>query len=100
MTIAAQAFTHQVHSTPAAAGKAAISETELQTWLAERIAHYLNKSSEEIDLTLPFSFYGLDSVAALGLSGELEERLRVKLPPTLTWDFPTIESLSRHLAGA
>ena len=51
-----------------------------------------------IDPTLPFAYYGLDSVAAVGVSGALEALLGRKLPPTLTWDYPTIELLAAHLA--
>lgn len=109
MTIAVQSFANQDNVNLSVASsvvdnavvaKVVASELEIQAWLTERIARYLNKGSDDIDITLPFSFYGLDSVAAIGLSGELEEWLRVKLPPTLTWDFPTIQSLACFLAGA
>lgn len=48
----------------------------------------------------PFSELGLDSVAAVGVSGELSERLGRTLPPTLLFDHPTVASLCAHLAGA
>jgi acyl carrier protein len=72
----------------------------IQSWLQLRIAEYLQLDADEIDATLPFSYYGLDSVASLGISGELEVWLGRKLPQTLTWDYPNIELLSAFLAQA
>jgi acyl carrier protein len=66
--------------------------------LVNRLAAQLECSSDDIDVTMPFSAYGLDSVAAVALSGDLQDWLGVKLPPTLTWDYPTIELLAEFLA--
>ena len=82
-------------ASPAAAlpGKA-----DIQRWLQLRIAEIVQSAPEEVDIHLPFSYYGLDSVAALGISGELEIWLGRKLSPTLTWDHLNIERLSAFLA--
>jgi len=40
----------------------------------------------------------LDSVAAVGLAGELEDWLDVELPATILWDYPTIAALAEYLA--
>jgi len=76
------------------------SKEVIQNWLQLRIAEYLQLDADEIDVSLPFSYYGLDSVASLGISGELEIWLDRKLPQTLTWDYPNIELLSAFLAQA
>lgn len=70
----------------------------IQCWLVEHIAASLTAKSDDIDVTLPFSYYGLDSLAAAGLAGDLETWLGRKLSPTLTWDYPTIERLATYLA--
>lgn len=75
-----------------------LSEEHIQNWLCAKIADLLGVPADTIDVTLPFSFYGLDSIAAIGLAGELEELVGMKLSPTLTWDYPTIETMARHLA--
>jgi acyl carrier protein len=72
----------------------------IQSWLQIRIAEYLQLDADDVDASLPFSYYGLDSVASLGISGELEVWLDRKLPQTLTWDYPNIELLSAFLAQA
>lgn len=41
--------------------------------------------------------YGLDSVTAVGLAGELEEWLGRQITPTLIYDYPTIAGLIQYL---
>jgi len=72
---------------------------EIRDFISARLAARLEVRVEELDPETPFSQYGLDSRNALRLSGELEEWLGRELPPTLVWDYPTIEDLARHLAG-
>lgn len=72
---------------------------EIQTWLLERIASKLGISVKEISVSEPFVNYGLDSVAAVRLTAELEDWLGVKVSPTLAYDYPTIQALSGFLAG-
>jgi acyl carrier protein len=74
------------------------SKAAIQRWLQLRIAEVIQAPADQVDITLPFSYYGLDSVAALAISGEMQIWLRRKLSPTLTWDHPNIERLSAFLA--
>lgn len=74
------------------------SKAAIQNWLQLRIAESIEATAEEIDPTLPFSYYGLDSVAAFEIADELEIWLGRELPQTLTWDYPNIELLSSFLA--
>jgi acyl carrier protein len=83
----------------AALSKRAPDEPAIERWLVARLAALLGQPEGDVDITAPFSYYSLDSVAAVGLSGELEDWLGIELPVTLIWDYPSIESLSRHLAG-
>ncbi len=70
----------------------------IQSWLINAISQQLKVAPQEIDTREPFARYGLDSVAAVSLSGELEAWLERRLSPTLTYDYPTIEALTRYLA--
>ncbi|MGL5796529.1 MAG: acyl carrier protein [Waterburya sp.] len=73
------------------------SKLDLQTWIVNYVAELLEVEPEKIDVTIAFDRYGLDSSAAVGLAGDLEDWLERELDPTLLYDYPTIESLSEHL---
>lgn len=75
------------------------STAEIQSWLVAYLANLLEINPSEIDVTVPFNRYGLDSSAAVGLTGDLEEWLGRELDPTLAYDYPTIEALARYLGG-
>jgi acyl transferase domain-containing protein/acyl carrier protein len=70
----------------------------IQAWLVSKLSERLGLDSHEIDVREPFSSYGLGSTEAVGLSGELAEWLGRKLSPALAYEYPTIETLARHLA--
>jgi len=71
---------------------------KIEAWLADNLAGTLGIEPNEIDIREPFISFGLDSAQAVGLAGDLEEWLGRSFPPTLVWDYPTIESLARYLA--
>jgi acyl transferase domain-containing protein/acyl-CoA synthetase (AMP-forming)/AMP-acid ligase II/acyl carrier protein len=72
----------------------------IQVWLATKIAKQLKVPYQDIDIQQPFAFYGLNSLAAVGLSAELEDWLERKLSPTLVYDYPTIKALSQYLSNS
>jgi acyl carrier protein len=59
----------------------------------------LEMDAASIDPRQPFTYYGLGSVQAVSLTGDLEDFLNRKLAPTLAWDYPTIELLANFLAN-
>ena len=70
----------------------------ISSWLVFKLAERLEIEAHEIDITKDLSDYGLNSVEAVNLSGDLETFLGRRLPPTLLWDYPTIEALAEYLA--
>lgn len=70
----------------------------IENWLIEKVAELLELKPHKIDIKQDFSEYGLDSVEAVNLSGELENYLECRLSPTLLWDYSNIETLSEYLA--
>lgn len=72
---------------------------EIEKWLIAKIAERLGSTTEEIDIQQPLGKYGLSSLSAVGISGELQEWLGRSLSPTLLYDYSTIESLALHLSG-
>lgn len=67
-------------------------------WLIFQLADRLELDPQHIDPDREFIDYGLNSVEAVSLSGDLENFLDRRLSPTLLWDYPTISALARHLA--
>jgi acyl carrier protein len=75
------------------------SAEQIQEWLANYIAKVLEiEDAATLNVTTQFDRYGLSSVAAVGMAGDLEEWLGISIDPTLPYDFPTIEALAGHLA--
>jgi len=75
-----------------------VSAETIQSWLVTRIAAMLELEPTSIDPRQPFTYYGLGSVQAVSLTGELDDFLNRKLSPTLAWDYPSIELLAGFLA--
>lgn len=71
----------------------------IQAWLIDQIAQRSHLPSNQVRIHEPFVQYGLDSVAAVSISGELEKQLGKRLSPTLIYDYPTIALLANYLAG-
>ncbi|ELR96315.1 acyl carrier protein [Gloeocapsa sp. PCC 73106] len=71
--------------------------TEVQQWLKNYVAELMEVAPETIDIGIPFDRYGLDSSAAIGLTGDLEDWLGIELDPTLLYDYPTIKALTQYL---
>jgi acyl carrier protein len=70
----------------------------IQAWMIVRLSEALKIAPAEIGVGQPLLIYGLDSLTAFTLTGELAERLGRDLPTTLFWDFPTLEALAEYLA--
>ena len=75
-----------------------LTQADIQTWLCDRIARELGVKPEQIDVSEPFDSYGLDSVLALEIASAGKQVLGLELSPLMLVRYPTIESLSQHLA--
>jgi len=78
-------------------GAGAGAPEDIQTWITARLSEELKVPPAKIDVTMPLTHFGLDSIVAFTLTGELADRIGCDLPATLFWDYPTIESLARYL---
>jgi acyl transferase domain-containing protein/NAD(P)-dependent dehydrogenase (short-subunit alcohol dehydrogenase family)/acyl carrier protein len=92
---------HSTHSSDTrnrAAGEKKCTAEESQDWLISKLSDLLGLDSSEIDVNEAFASFGIDSAQAVGICGDLEIWLGRRLPPTLLYDYPTIQLLSEHLA--
>jgi acyl transferase domain-containing protein/acyl-CoA synthetase (AMP-forming)/AMP-acid ligase II/acyl carrier protein len=74
------------------------SAAQIADWLVAQLSGELDLPATEIDPSRPFAYYGLDSIHAVRLTAALEAWLGREVSPTLAYEYPTIDTLSRHLA--
>jgi len=69
----------------------------IRSWLVDYLADLLEVDQDEIDTSISFDQYGLDSSTAVGITGDLSDWLSQDLDPVLLYDHPTIDDLVQHL---
>ncbi|WP_292704832.1 MULTISPECIES: beta-ketoacyl synthase N-terminal-like domain-containing protein [unclassified Nostoc] len=75
-----------------------LTVADIQVWLTNQIANDLGVQPDEINIQVPFDSYGLDSVLAIAIASAGKQSLGIDMSPLLLVHYPTIESLSQHLA--
>ena len=78
----------------------AFTTAQVQQWLVTEVARHAQCDARRIDVRVPLAQYGLDSAAAMSISGDLEDWLGRRIAPTLVYDYPTIVAIADHLTGA
>ncbi|MEN2978086.1 acyl carrier protein [Tistrella bauzanensis] len=71
----------------------------IEAWLVAYLADRLGHDPAEIRRNVRFERMGVDSLAVVSMTGELEEWLGVKVEPTTAYDNPTISDLAAALAA-
>lgn len=74
------------------------TKATIQAWLVSYLTNLLELNPDEVSTKVSFEKYGLDSLAAVSMTGDLEEWLGHEVDPALPYDYSTIESLARYLA--
>ncbi|VEP11725.1 conserved hypothetical protein [Hyella patelloides LEGE 07179] len=73
------------------------NQTTVENWLKAQLAEQLSLEAEAIKATEPLTRYGLDSIDAVTMVGDIEDVLDEELPSTLFWDYPTIAKSAQFL---
>ncbi|HEY2987307.1 MAG TPA: acyl carrier protein [Candidatus Binatia bacterium] len=81
------------------ANKKTQTEEAIRAWLTARLSEVLGIAPETIDDRRHLTSYGIDSLIAFNLTGDLAEKLGRDLPSTLLWDYPTLDALAAGLAA-
>jgi len=71
----------------------------LEAWLTEWISRKASLDPATMHRDTQFADYGLDSLMAVTLSGELETLLGRTLSPSIAWEYPSIGELAAYLAA-
>ena len=73
------------------------SIVKIEAWLVEQLADVLSIEASSVDVAQPLTRYGLDSIDAVTLVGDLEDWLDLELPSTLLWDYPSVEKAAAYM---
>ncbi len=71
----------------------------VQDWLVDRVADYTERAPHQVDPTIPLAELGMDSVSAVALCGEIEDRWMLDIDPTLVFEYPTIAAIATYLTA-
>lgn len=75
-----------------------LESLDLRSTLVTMLAKELRLPEASVEPNQLLTQYGLDSISALTIAGDLEDMLGMQLPATLLWDCPTINDLADALA--
>jgi acyl transferase domain-containing protein/acyl-CoA synthetase (AMP-forming)/AMP-acid ligase II/acyl carrier protein len=90
----------RVAAMPAAAVADLASHPGARQWLIAKVALMFGIDPAVIGVFEPLTRYGIGSLQAVQLSGEMESALGRRVPPTIVFELPTIDSLAYYMAGA
>jgi acyl carrier protein len=71
---------------------------ELQNWVRGHLAQLVGLVPESIALDRTLADYGLDSIDAVVMAGELEDHFRIEIDPASFIRFATFEAMIAGLA--
>ncbi|TWU49598.1 AMP-binding protein [Rubripirellula reticaptiva] len=69
-----------------------------QNWMSQWLIARAGVDPIDVALEKPFTDYGLDSMTAVEMSGEIEDWSGVELTPIVAWNYPNTASLSEFIA--
>lgn len=73
------------------------TQEDIRTLLRTLVASYLERPATDIATDAKLVEYGLDSVFALTLCGDIEDEYDIEIESTLAWDYPTIDAITGFL---
>ena len=76
-----------------------MTKQEIEHWLRAKIAARLRTTPQSIDVHRPLDAFGIASMEAIQIAGELESLLERPVEATLFWDYRTIAALAAAVAG-
>lgn len=71
---------------------------KISDWLVSYMSDLLEIEPDEVDVETTFARFGLDSSAAVILTGDLGTWLGKEIEPTVMYDYPTIAKLAEYVA--
>lgn len=75
-----------------------LSEQELISFCREELSQMMGVSPESIDIHTSFEDLRLNSIHAMQMLDELEDRLNISISPIIFWENPTLASFCKTIA--
>ncbi|MET7771700.1 SDR family NAD(P)-dependent oxidoreductase [Nocardia sp. NPDC005366] len=73
---------------------------EIEDLIVDLICRHSGLEPADIDRHEQFASYGLNSIQAVRIAADLSEALGVELPPTMAWEYPSIDAAAAALAAS
>ena len=80
--------------------KKIFTEEEVIKTIVDELSLMLGLPAEAIDTGISFETYRLNSIHAMQLLDELEEKFNIEISPLWIWEFPTISSFAKQVVAA
>ena len=78
---------------------ASMTSEQMSAWLRERSARDIGKDPDSVDPAATCDRLGIDSLALLGVIGDLAAELDIEIETSVLFDHPSIQALSNHFAA-
>ena len=76
-----------------------LSEEELIAFCREELSQMTGVSPESINIHATFDSLRLNSIHAMQMLDELEDRLGISISPIIFWENPTLSSFCKHIVS-
>jgi acyl carrier protein len=77
----------------------AVSAEAIQSWILEWLAREMQIPVQDLDPAKSFESFGMTSLLAVTMTGDMEDWLGREVDPAIMYDHPTAASLAGVLAG-
>ena len=78
---------------------AELTEEELISFCREELSQMMGVAPESIDINTSFEALRLNSIHAMQMLDELEDRLNISISPIIFWENPTLSSFCKTIAN-
>jgi acyl carrier protein len=78
--------------------KKQLTEEELILFCREELSQMMGVSPESIDVHVNFEDLRLNSIHAMQMLDELEDRLNITISPIVFWENPTLSAFCKYIA--
>lgn len=82
-----------------AAMDTALTREAIVKWIREYLQRSLGLGRDVVDNDAYFSDYGVDSMFAVVMTGDIREWIKKDISPTALYEYPTVNQLADHVAS-